>query len=131
MKTFTFIYDPRSTPKNSLALMKKAIQSGVPHVEVDQMKSPSLKALLSVATENRLEMFKVIHDQKPASLYELAQTLKKDPGYISKEVRVLEEIGLVEVIKESSSGREKLRPVAKYDRIILDFDLALKKAVSF
>lgn len=130
MKTFTFIYDPGATPRNTLALMNHAIQTGTPYIEKDQMRSPSLKALLSVATENRLEMFKVIHDEKPASLYELAQALGKDLSYVSREVRILESMGIITLKKDEDHGREKIRPMALYDRIIFDFDLAFKKAAN-
>lgn len=128
MKTFTFVYDPECSAKNSLKKMKEVILTGVPYVEEDQMRSPSFGALLSVATEGRLEIFKVIHDKSPGSLYELSQIMNKDLGYISKEVRVLESIGLIELVKDSSGVREKIKPVAQYDRIVLDFDLALGQA---
>ena len=60
--------------------------------------------------------------------FELSQIMNKDLGYISKEVRVLESIGLIELVKDSSGVREKIKPVAQYDRIVLDFDLALGQA---
>ncbi|MFZ4403600.1 MAG: hypothetical protein ACOYOK_05805 [Pseudobdellovibrionaceae bacterium] len=130
MKTFTFIYDPEATPKNTLALMKKAIKTGMPYIEKNQLRSPSLKALISLATENRLEIFKKILNDKPSSIYELAQSLGKDLSYVSKEVRVLESTGIIALKKAEHLGRDKIQPVALYDRIVFDFDMALKKAAN-
>lgn len=126
MKTFTFYYDPKATIKNPRELMLNAVKSGIPYIEQDQIQSSSLKALLSVATENRLKLFKIIHNDKPESLYELSKAFYADISYISKEIRVLEGFGLISIIKENVNGRERLKPIALYDRIVLDFDLANK-----
>jgi len=124
MKTFTFRYDPKATLKGSMNQMLKAAKSGKPHIEKDEMRSASLKALLSVATENRLQLFRLIHLSHPASVYDLAKLFDGDLSYVSKEVRVLEGLGLVKLEKETVHGRERLKPVALYDRIVVDFDLA-------
>lgn len=130
MKTFTFIFDPESGVKQSFSSLHSAIKTGVPHIEKDQMRSPSLRALLSIATENRLNMFKVIHNEKPDSLYELAQFLGKNLSYVSKEIRILESMNIIKLEKFEENGREKIKPVALYDRIVLDFDLAMEKAAN-
>lgn len=130
MKTFTFIFDPEASPKSTFNSFKKAIKTGVPHIEKDQVRSPSLKALLSIATENRLNMFKVIHNDRPESLYELAQFLGKNLSYVSKEIRVLESMNIIRLEKFEENGREKIKPVALYDRIVLDFDLAMEKSAN-
>jgi ATP-dependent DNA helicase RecQ len=90
-------------------------------------KTLSLKALLSVATENRLQLLQLLHNNKPESLYELSKLFDSDISYISREVKVLEGLGLVKLVTEIANGRERLKPVALYDRIILDFDLAQDK----
>ena len=70
MKTFTFRYDPKATLKSTMDQMMKAAKSGKPHIEKNEMRSASLKALLAVATENRLQLFQLIHENKPASVYD-------------------------------------------------------------
>ena len=123
MKTFTFVYDPECSPSNSLKKMKETIKTGVPLVEENQIRSPSIKALLTIATENRLKMFRIIRQKNPQSLYELAQILGKDLGYISREIRVLESMFVVKLEKFEEKGRVKFKPVALYDRIVFDFGL--------
>ena len=124
MKTFTFRYDPKATMKGTMDQMFKAAKSGKPHIEKNEIRSASLKALLAVATENRLQLFRLIHENHPTSVYDLAKLFDRDMSYVSKEVRVLEGLGLISLLKETVQGRERFKPVALYDRIVVDFDLA-------
>lgn len=131
MKTFTFRYDPKATYKKTMEQMLKATKSGKKHIEKDELRSASLKALLTVATENRLQLFRLIHEDHPESVYDLAKLFDGDLGYISKEVRVLEGLGLIKLEKETVNGRDRLKPLALYDRIVVDFDLAQKTVANF
>ncbi len=126
MKTFTFRYDPKATFKGAMDQMFKAAKSSKPHIEKNEIRSASLKALLAAATENRLQLFRLIHEENPESVYDLAKLFDRDLSYVSKEVRVLEGLGLIKLRKETVQGRERLKPVALFDRIVVDFDLAQK-----
>ena len=131
MKTFTFRYDPKATFKGTMDQLFKAAKTGKAHIEKNEIRSSSLKALLTVATENRLQLFRLIHENRPGSVYDLARLFERDLSYVSKEVRVLEGLGLILLEKEMVRGRERLKPVALFDRIVVDFDLASgKKRVS-
>jgi len=124
MKTFTFRYDPKATFTGTMDQMLKAARSRKPHIEKSEIRSSSLKALLAVATENRLQLFRLIHENHPASVYDLAKLFDRDMSYVSKEVKVLAGLGLISLMKETVRGRERFKPVALYDRIVVDFDLA-------
>lgn len=126
MKTFTFRYDPKATFAGAMKQMFKASKSGKPYVETNEMRSASLKALLTVTTENRLHLFRLIHESQPQSIYELAKLVERDMGYVSKEVRILEGLGLIKLLKKTVNGRERLKPVALFDRIVVDFALVAK-----
>ena len=123
MKTATFRYDPKATFKGTMDQMFKAAKLSKPHIEKNEIRSSSFKALLAVATENRLQLFRLIHENHPASVYDLAKLFDRDLSYVSKEVRVLEGLGLISLLKETVHGRERFKPVALYDRIVVDFDL--------
>jgi predicted transcriptional regulator len=127
MKTFTFRYDPKANFKGTMEQMLKAAKSGKAHVEKNEIRSASLKALLAVAKENRLQLFQLIHEKHPESVYDLAKLFDGDLSYVSKEVRVLEGLGLIKLEKETVHGRERLKPVALYNRILVDFDLAKER----
>lgn len=77
---------------------------------------------------SRLEMIKFIHNEMPSSIEKLAELLGKDLKHVFKEVKILESMGIISLLGSNGIDEETLRPIAVYDRIILDFDLAFKKA---
>lgn len=121
MKTFTFRYDPKETPDNLFLRLERAANTGVSDVSKDEMSSNSIHAILSTMTEGRLQVFYAIADHKPTSMYQLAQLIKRDSANVLRDVKVLEGMKLVNLISEKDGDRERLRPVANYDRIVFDF----------
>ena len=73
MKTFTFRYSPNEPSIGSR--MRAAVRTGKPDVRPDELVSRSLKGLLAVASESKLELFETILREKPASVYELAEKI--------------------------------------------------------
>ena len=124
MKTFTFRYDPTATPKDLFARLKKAVKTGVPDIRKDEVSSNSIHAILSTMSEVRLQLFYTIADHHPASMYSLAQTINRDHANVIRDVKVLEGLGLIKLVSEMDGDRERMRPVALYDRIIFDFGSA-------
>ena len=127
MKTFTFRYSPNEPSIGSR--MREAVRTGKPDVRPDELVSRSLKGLLTVASESKLELFETILKEKPASVYELAEKVGKNQSYVLKEVRVLEGLGLIRLHRENDGGRERLRPEALYSKIIIDCGFEEKTAI--
>ena len=90
--------------------MIKAARTGKPDLRPDELVSRSLKGLLTVASESKLELFETILKEKPVSVYALAEKVGKNQSYVLKEVRVLEGLGLIRLHRENEGGRERLRP---------------------
>lgn len=124
MKTFTFRYDPKATPDDLFARVVRAVKTGVPDIRKDEISSNSIHAILSAMTEARLQVFYTVADQKPASLYQLAQLLKRDQANVLRDVKSLEAMSLLKLVSEKDGDRERSRPVALYDRIVFDFGAA-------
>jgi predicted transcriptional regulator len=124
MKTFTFRYDPTATPDALFSDIARAAKTRVANIRKDEMPSNSIHAILSVMTEGRLQLFYAIADHQPASLYQLAQLLKRDQANVLRDVKSLEAMKLVTLIAEVDGGRDRLRPVVNYDRIVFDFGAA-------
>jgi len=110
--------------------MMEAVRTGKPDVRPNELVSKSLKGLLAVASESKLEIFEAILKTKPSSVYELAEKVGKNQSYVLREVRVLEGLGLIRLHRESEGGRERLRPEALYSKIIIDCGFEGKKAAS-
>ncbi len=121
MKVFTFKY-VKDLKAFTLAKMQKAISAGVPSVEPDILYFDQLAHLMRSASTARLALFQAIVEKKPSSLYDLAQQTQKDQAYVLREVRALEGMGLIQLIEIKENGREKLRPEALYDKIVIDVE---------
>jgi len=124
MKTFTFRYDAQATPDSLFSKLEQVAKTGAPDVRKDEISSNSLHAILSAMTEGRLQVFYGIADYAPASMYQLAQLLKRDSANVLRDVKTLEAMKLVKLVSEKDGDRERLRPVANYDRIVFDFGVS-------
>ena len=124
MKTFTFRYDPKATPKDLFARLKEAAKTRVPDIRRDEMSSNSISAILGTMTAGRIQLFYAVADQHPDSMYQLAQFLKRDSANVLRDLKTLEGVGLIKLTSEKDGERERLRPIATYDRIVFDFGAA-------
>ncbi|MDO3380257.1 HVO_A0114 family putative DNA-binding protein [Geoalkalibacter halelectricus] len=61
-----------------------------------------LAALLSVLTPRRLELLKVLRRQGPLSIRALSKHLERDYKNVHSDVRLLEDVGLVERNKQGA-----------------------------
>ena len=80
----------------------------------------SLNVMRKAITHERLKILKVIKEKHPASIYELAKLLNRNLKNVSDDVHYLAELGLIELEKGKSNGREKTMPVVNYEKILLE-----------
>ena len=73
----------------------------------------SLSAIAKALSPARFELLGVILKQKPASIYALAKLVERDFKNIYSDIRLLVEIGLIE-LKLHDGKRNAARPVAKH-----------------
>lgn len=120
MKTFTFRYEEKPL-KKAFARMRKVAETNVPDIRDDELVCDSLESMLDVMSKSRFQTFAAIVEHKPNSLYELAKVIEKDQAQVLRETRALESLGLVKLETVQDGGREKLKPIAVYDRVIFKF----------
>lgn len=120
MKTMTFKYRPNNRKKSFVA-MEKAI-AGKPQVFEDTIFFESLDLVDSFINPMKAKIIRAIQKYNPQSLYELAQILDKDQGYIQREVKFLEGLGVLEIESVKDSGRTRSVPKVLYDKFIIDLD---------
>ncbi len=125
MKTFTLKLEKVSL-KGMFADLKRAAKTGVPNIIDDEMACGSVDAMMEAVSRSKLEAFAAIVEHKPKSIKELAELLKKDLGNVSRDVKGLELIGLVELKKDKRDDPRAVRPIAKYELIAFDFTPARK-----
>src|SRR3972149_4584779 len=71
----------------------------------------SLEVMRKAITRERMKILKVIKEKHPASIYELAKLLNRNLKNVSDDVHYLAELGLIELEKGKSNGREKTTPI--------------------
>lgn len=120
MKTMTFKYRP-NVKGRMLEDMKKAI-TGESQVFEDTIFFESLDLVDSFINPMKAKIIRAIQKHHPQSIYELAQILEKDQGYIQKEVKFLEGLGILEINAVKDHGRTRNVPKVIYDKFIIDLD---------
>ena len=80
----------------------------------------NLNVMRKAITHERLKILKVIKEKHPTSIYELAKLLNRNLKNVSDDVHYLAELGLIELEKGKSNGREKTMPVVNYEKILLE-----------
>jgi len=85
----------------------------------DSISFQSLDQLRKFLTSKRLELLKVIRHKKPRSIYELAKLVDRTPENVNTDIKFLEQLGFVEIIKVKDI-RKKLVPEVNYDKMTLE-----------
>ncbi|MBE0425772.1 MAG: MarR family transcriptional regulator [Nitrospirae bacterium] len=80
----------------------------------------TLDTMRKAITEERIRIIKVIRQRHPASIYELAKILGRNIKNVSDDVHYLADLGLIELQKAKTDGREKKIPRVNYEKIRLE-----------
>ena len=123
MKIFTLKYE-KNTARKSMQRMQEAAK-GARHIKKDEMVCDSYETMNKLLSTARLDIFVAIVENRPESLYELAQLLHKDQSQVLKDAKMLESIGVIKLVSVMDGNREKTRPDPLYDKIV--FEVAPKK----
>jgi len=131
---FIFRYDPNSSFEGMFEEFWEAVDGKLSKVEPNIIRSNSIEALTGNMNKNRLQMFKVLVEQKPANLSELASLLQKDYTMVRTDVKILEGMGIIKLEKLEKNARsgyggseinyKEIKPIALYKRIVFDFPIA-------
>lgn len=100
--------------KEALEGKRKGIQKD------DEIVFTSLEAVARVFSKGRMEILRTIIQEKPKSIYELAKLLERDFKNVHTDVKLLADIGLLD-LKEAGDSRNGLIPLAKFSGIDLDW----------
>jgi len=76
----------------------------------------SLEAFRKVLTVQRMSLLRLIREEKPASLHQLARLSGRNIKNISDDVKYLAQVGLIEL---KDSGK-KISALVNYDKILLE-----------
>ena len=71
----------------------------------------ALTMLRRLLSNEKARILHFLKTEKPASIYELAKMVGRDFKSVSEDIKLLENFGFVETVREKTGKRERLRPV--------------------
>jgi predicted transcriptional regulator len=105
---------------NAKAVMKRLERGDKVRKRRPGIYFESLEIMRKAITPERVKILKVIKGKHPASIYELAKLLNRNLKNVADDVHYLAELGLIELEKGKSNGREKIMPIVNYDKLLLE-----------
>ena len=98
------------------AVSKTSRKGEKPPRSTPVLSFPSIKEMARTLTPKRLELLRLIRRNHPQSVRQLAALAGRDIKNVSTDLKVLENLGLVEA-EERESPRQRKRPVSTFDRL--------------
>ncbi len=97
----------------------KKLDSGKDVKKEEGIYFNSIDTMRGVLTNNRLFILKVIREQKPKSVYELAKIVRRDLKNVNQDVKLLADIGLV-TLEKVDTDKKRIIPHVDYAKILLE-----------
>ena len=79
----------------------------------------SIQSMAQVLSSENQKLLRIITDQEPASLKELAQASGRQPGNLSRTLKTLARYGIVDLVKQNGT----VKPVVKVTDFKVEFGL--------
>lgn len=79
----------------------------------------SIDTMRVVLTNKRLQILKVIREQKPSSVYKLTKLLGRDLKNVNQDLKLLSEVGLV-TLEKTETDKKRVIPHVDYSKILLE-----------
>jgi predicted transcriptional regulator len=82
-----------------------------------------ISALRQLFSNEKAKILHIIKTQNPSSIYDLAKKLGRSFKSVSKDIKVLERFGLVELVQEKTKNRIRHKPSITVDSITVHFKI--------
>ncbi|OQY58239.1 MAG: hypothetical protein B6245_12775 [Desulfobacteraceae bacterium 4572_88] len=99
------------------------LEAGKPVKKEKSVYFTSVEAFRKALTPRRLALLRAIKTEKPSSVRQLSKITERDIKNVSTDIKFLEQAGLVDIKKNTGTGKE-VRPLVNYDRILFEIALA-------
>jgi len=82
-----------------------------------------LSVLRRILSNEKARILHVIKTKKPESIYSLAKTLNRDFKSVSEDIKLLEQVGFIELVADKKGKRIRHKPVLSVDEILISFNI--------
>jgi len=83
----------------------------------------SLQEIRQLLNNNKAKILSIIKNNSPESIYKLAKLLGRNFKAVSKDIKLLEKYGFIELKHESKGRRKRLKPVLAIDALQLNIHM--------
>ncbi len=83
----------------------------------------SIASVRSLLSNEKARLIHTIKTQNPKSIYDLAKIVGRDFKSVSEDIKLLEKFEVIDLVKEKTGNRERLKPVLIIDSIKIDIIL--------
>ena len=104
---------------NDFAATWKKLEAGKKVKKEEGIYFKSVDAMRAVLTNKKLLILKTIKEKEPGSVYELAKLLNRDQKNISRDIKLLAEVGLV-TLEKIEKEKKRIVPHVDYSKILLE-----------
>jgi predicted transcriptional regulator len=119
-KTLTSEIKSRGEALEAFRKTFKALEAARPVARHEGVYFTSIEAARNLLTRNRLKLLRNIRAERPGSIYALAKTVKRNLKNVQKDLRILEEYGLIRITAASRAGKRRVKvPEARFAEIAL------------
>ncbi|MEM2932716.1 MAG: HTH domain-containing protein [Candidatus Pacearchaeota archaeon] len=80
-----------------------------------------IKKLRNIFSEERAKILFTLKQERPESIYQLAKKLGRDVKAVKKDLKILEQIGVITLTQEKKKARIKIKPQIAVDEINVKF----------
>ncbi|MGV8142877.1 MAG: hypothetical protein ACP5NS_04590 [Candidatus Pacearchaeota archaeon] len=82
----------------------------------------SIASLRSLLSNEKARLIHVIKTKNPKSIYDLSKILGRDFKAVSEDIKLLEKFQIIDLVKEKTGNRDRLKPVVIVDSIKIDLN---------
>lgn len=82
-----------------------------------------LESLRSLLSNEKARLIHVIKTRNPKSIYDLAKMVQRDFKSVSEDIKLLEEFRFIDLIKEATGQRKRLKPVVIVDTLKIEINI--------
>ena len=107
------------TVLNEFVETGRAIEKGKTVKKEKGVYFTSVEAFRKAVTPKRLALLRAIKTEKPSSVRQLSKITDRDIKNVSTDIRFLEQVGLVD-IKKNTGAEKEIKPLVNYDKILFE-----------
>ena len=82
-----------------------------------------LSALRNLLSNEKAKILHTIKMRKPSSVYALAKLISRDFKSVYQDVKLLERFGFIQLVKEGTGKRNRLKPIIIVDTIHIELKI--------